>query len=512
MGIPLFFNTIAKEYGDVVDNQIPKNINGLYLDLNCAIHPCCRRVLDENYMPSNRLFYETKMLKEISDYIIKLITITDPQLIFIAIDGVAPLAKMKQQRSRRFKHVEPNTWDTNAISPGTPFMQKIKSSIDRLISSHSIFNDKKVIFSDASIPGEGEHKILSFIREKQPTGNNIIYGLDADLIMLSMVSGLNNLFLLREEVIHGITKETFITVNIDELKSIIIMDFKDRVAERGGEAIDKSQIIKDYVFICFLLGNDFLPHLLSLDLRYSGLKIIMDIYVETLLSIKENAIVENKINKNFLQDFIYRLSLKEDSLVKNVFVKRLALNRNFRIRADTEEEKHKQLELNKPILEMEEEKKIIIDTPNCLDWRKRFYYHTHSKNVNELCENYVEGLYWTAEYYFSGVKNWRWQYNHNHGPLLTDLVEWIRKNNEPNVNICNEPVSQTVQLLSIFPSRSAELIDKKYRELMTSLDSPILYMYPLNYKIDTLFKRYNWLCQPILPKIDITKIEDIIKI
>ena len=113
-------------------------------------------------------------------------------------------------------------------------------------------------------------------------------------------------------------------------------------------------------------------------------------------------------------------------------------------------------------------------------------------------------MYWTAEYYFSGVKNWRWQYNHNHGPLLTDLVEWIRKNDEPKVNTCNEPVSQTVQLLGIFPSRSAELIEKKYRELMTSIESPILYMYPLDYKIDTLFKRYNWLCQPI-PKIDINK-------
>ena len=82
MGIPLFFNTIAKEYGDVIDNEIPKNINGLYLDLNCAIHPCCRRVLDDNYMPSNRLFYETKMLKEINEYIVKLITITNPRISF----------------------------------------------------------------------------------------------------------------------------------------------------------------------------------------------------------------------------------------------------------------------------------------------------------------------------------------------------------------------------------------------------------------------------------------------
>ena len=299
MGIPLFFNTIARDYGDIRDNQIPKNINGLFEDLNCAIHPCCQSALDENYMPSNRLFYESKMFNEIKNYIIKLIELTKPQFIFIAIDGVAPLAKMKQQRSRRFKHIGENTWDTNAISPGTPFMNQLKIILDKFISSNNIFNGKKVIFSDASIPGEGEHKILSYIRNTKLKGNQIIYGLDADLIMLSMVSGIDNIYLLREEVVHGITKETFITVNIDELKNIIVMDFKDRIAESGGERMPKADIINDYVFICFLLGNDFLPHLLALDLRYSGLKIIMKAYSQTLVTLKQHLIIEGKINKLF---------------------------------------------------------------------------------------------------------------------------------------------------------------------------------------------------------------------
>ena len=510
MGIPLFFNTIAKEYGDVIDNTIPKNINGLYLDLNCAIHPCCARVLDTNYMPSNRLFYENKMIKEVENYIVKLINLTKPKLIFIAIDGVAPLAKMKQQRSRRFKHVEENTWDTNSISPGTPFMEKLKKSLDIFISKNKVFNGKKTIFSDASIPGEGEHKILSYLRKHTPQGNNVIYGLDADLIMLSMVSNLDNIFLLREEVVHGITKETFITVNIDELKDIIVMDFKDRFAEKGGERIDKIKIINDYVFICFFLGNDFLPHLLALDLRNNGLTIIMNSYVETMVELDKTLIDNKQINKDFLISFVHRLSLKEDLLVKKIFEKRLSLNRHFKIRADTEEEKQKQLELNKPILDMEEEKKIIIDTPNNPCWRSRYYYYTHVESVDKLCENYVDGLYWTTEYYFEGVKNWRWQYKHNHAPLLKDLLVWLKKNDCKNMGITNNPVSQQVQLLSIFPVRSANLIEKKYTQLMTSIDSPMLYLYPLDYKVDTLFKRYSWLCQPVLPTININLIESVI--
>lgn len=259
--------------------------------------------------------------------------------------------------------------------------------------------------------------------------------------------------------------------------------------------------------MCFLLGNDFLPHLLALDLRYSGLDVIMETYVNVLMHLNQTIISDGHINKTFLLDFLYRLSLKEDDLVTFLFEKRLSLNKHFKIRGDSEEEKQKQLELNKPILEMDEEKKIIIDTPHCMDWRKRYYFHTGNENIDVMCENYIEGLNWTAEYYFSGVKNWRWQYNYNHGPLLKDLVNWYKKNECNNVNITNKPVSQTVQLMSIFPSRSKELIDNKYRKLMTSIDSPIFYMYPLDYKIDTLFKRYSWMCQPILPMINIDDIE-----
>ena len=169
MGIPLYFKTIYNNYPEIVISNIDLDKNSyLFLDLNCAIHPCCRKIVAEKYEAKYKDKYEKRMINEVLNYIKKLIGIVDPVLLYIAIDGVAPKAKMNQQRLRRFKTVldRNNTndikkalnidtsndfWDTNAISPGTPFMEKLNKAIIDNKELFKIGNLSKIIFSNSNL-------------------------------------------------------------------------------------------------------------------------------------------------------------------------------------------------------------------------------------------------------------------------------------------------------------------------------------------------------------------------
>ena len=136
MGIPLYFKIISDRYPEIIMDDI-HNKESLFLDLNCAIHPCCRKIIEEYNTNKNVSIdiIESRMINETINYIEKLTKLVNPQLLYIAIDGVAPCAKMNQQRLRRYKSVYEKdkhnkikeklgilkkdfSWDTNAISPG----------------------------------------------------------------------------------------------------------------------------------------------------------------------------------------------------------------------------------------------------------------------------------------------------------------------------------------------------------------------------------------------------------
>ena len=198
--------------------------------MNGIIHGCTHPA----HLDVSDVITERDMMLGIMHYIDRIITqIVKPKVsVFMAIDGVAPRAKLNQQRSRRFRSAmelaeatkgktissddkapgghSSGAFDSNCITPGTDFMGRVSSTIKyfirKKIKEDPLWRNLKVIFSGQEVPGEGEHKIMQHIREMrnqpsyQPNQRHCMYGQDADLIMLGLVSHEPHFTLLREIV------------------------------------------------------------------------------------------------------------------------------------------------------------------------------------------------------------------------------------------------------------------------------------------------------------------------
>ncbi|CAG9572348.1 putative 5'-3' exonuclease [Leishmania major strain Friedlin] len=99
MGVPKFAAWLARKYPSMVMDSCPGDVHGLYIDLNGLIHPCCH----DEHDPSVALRTQEEKLRSICLAIETLVVTVRPQrVIYIAIDGVVPRAKMNQQRARRY--------------------------------------------------------------------------------------------------------------------------------------------------------------------------------------------------------------------------------------------------------------------------------------------------------------------------------------------------------------------------------------------------------------------------
>ncbi len=532
MGIPLYFRYLVNNYDNILSHHknIPQTDN-LYLDLNCAIHYCCREVLKEfPYQKTKHVSLEHKMIQNVIHYIELLVDYSKPRkLLYIAIDGPAPKAKMVQQRQRRFKKFyekreqakiyqkneltipEKEEWDTNAITPGTIFMDKLSQHLKKNIVQNEKFKKLEVIFSDSNIPGEGEHKLLHHLRQNQtPEDINVIYGLDADLIMLCMASKKEKILLLRETVefnnqIH-VDGYKFLYLQIDKLKENLIWEIMTRMEREFLSTEEKSMILDDYIFFSFLLGNDFIPHSPTLSIKTDGIDLIIDLYTRYYNELKTNLVnVElKKINHDFLKSIFYDLGLLEDSILLDFTKKR---NRKRKPNKVYDSQAARELDLLNLHPQFNRQKEVYIDQGND-DWRERFYdtiFQVDSQyEIDKICHTYLEGVYWNFHYYFDECISWEWNYPYSQPPSYQDIYRYLHTfiSNINHLNITkSRPFKPFEQLLMVLPQQSRVLLPPSYQKLMIEPQSDIIEYYPQEYQIETTNKYYLWECQPILPYI-----------
>ena len=580
MGVPGFFAWILKNYKNskIITSNIKDEIDWLYFDLNCLFHPQCHIILDHYGDKLDLYKLEEKMIKRILNYIDYLIGIANPKKgVFLSVDGVAPMAKMNQQKKRRQKAVQENAardiikkkynkksatiWNNTTITPGTQFMEKLHQAILSYIKENRIKLNITYIYSSYHTVGEGEHKILQEIKNRNIENNiennrevYMIYGLDADLIFLSLASGKNKIYLLREETfirnathekteIVDIVKdvaEDLNYVSIDETKICIndqvklLLDKKMQLDELENELENEFKYLNinyenvdftnDFIVLCYFLGNDFISNLPSLDIKNDGLNLILDVYVNTYLTLG-HGIIQNKpndkdfgINMIFLSLFIENLASYEEYYFKIKYPKYLE---NIARRKCLSDDSY-----DKEIWEMDNLKKLKLNDPIKLGfgkpdlWKFRYYEYYYgisryqSDHINNMCEDYLKGIIWTLKYYFDKCPSWEWQYKYINAPFLSDISQFLR-NTKYDINKIkfreSNPLTPFTQLLSVLPQTCANLLPPAYGRLMYTDSSPIIDLFPLTVSIDMLYKDSLHKCTPFIPNIDINRILNAVK-
>ncbi|CAF2104568.1 unnamed protein product [Rotaria magnacalcarata] len=321
MGVPKFYRWVSERYPNISrvinDNQIP-DFDNFYLDMNGIIH-ACSHVNDDN---CDTNVTEEEIFRNIFHYIDFLFRMIKPKKVFyMAVDGVAPRAKMNQQRSRRFragrdrmkklktlsektgqtlKETMANHFDTNAITPGTKFManldEQLRYFINVKLTTDPLWEGVDIYLSGHLTPGEGEHKVMEYIRyaRSQPgydvNTRHCLYGLDADLIMLGLVTHEMHFALLREEVKYGPKKVSKILapeeINWHLLQLCLLRDYIDLEFRSTKDKLkfpyDIECIVDDWILMGYLVGNDFIPHLPHVHINQDALPLLWETYKKVL--------------------------------------------------------------------------------------------------------------------------------------------------------------------------------------------------------------------------------------
>jgi len=509
MGIPYLFSELVKQNGNIIKNYI-KNCNRLFLDFNSIIHCCSAKITSNNPNYTNNDIFE-----EIIKYTLMLNNICKPSdLLYIGIDGVAPRAKINQQRKRRYISAYRNNsidlfkknnnipiidWDSNCITPGTEFMKELDLYIKNYFDKYKL--QIPVIISSHTDVGEGEHKIIKYIKNDQNKSNiDIIYGLDADLIILSLCCDMSNIYLMRENMTEKQVYFKYLDINM--LSNHILRNFKN---------------IKDYICICVLIGNDFLPSISFIRLDNDGLNILCNIYKKIYNILNEDLILENKgiyyVNQKFLLRIFEHLSDIETQSMIDILEYFNTLTFNFNKKYQTKMEKYINEFENMPIINKYPN---VINPSNDLNWKNYYYYNLFKLNSSNLIKDvsikYIEGIVWNINYYFNNKIDENWYYQYNYSPCTSDIYKYLYSmNNEYLISLQkklskNESsiiINSDIQMLMVLPPQSQKFVPDRYRNLYNKIENGCRHLFPDKFKLITFLKTKTWECVPDLPIIDI---------
>ena len=517
MGIPSYFAYVLRKHSDVVSsemrtvtNESIREVACFYVDSNSVIYD----VVHENRaFIENEDVWEKQIATDVCIRLEQMIRRVAPKRTFIAFDGVVPFAKMKQQRQRRYRSMLYGAkvqWNSSAITPGTLFMKKLNAELKRHFAPKNTKATNLgsiVTISTSDEPGEGEHKIFAHLRSKKhrPDENVLVYGLDADLIMLAVLHAhwRGGMWIVRESPAFGKFGEKagdgdwcFLNAKRLALSILDIMCLKTPTQRDNGKLH-----IADYIFLCFLLGNDFIPRAVSLHVRDNGVHDLITVYKECIIDRNAGTIVTSippakplEIDWKNLQTIVNRLSQQEfDSICNHAQNRRRYSEQTIDRAIDSIPRFHTGAE--------------DLISPRKPGWKKRYYETLLFKPVeesSEVCDAYVKTMEWTLLYYTGASFDWKWAYPYEYAPLLLDLKGHIHPPSHWRHPV--EPYTPTVhaQLAYVLPFTSLNLLPKQVRDIC--LQHFALH-YKRDYPIQWAFCSYLWEAHVVFPPFHVEELE-----
>lgn len=500
MGVKKFFGWLQKTQSHTLielNDTYPMQTDNLLIDMNALFHESAQYVYrygknkTDKFVVKDNMTQRRKFFEHVCQTIDNYVKFVKPtKHLVLCVDGVAPISKQNQMRSRRLRpnsHAENGGFDSNNISVGTLFMHFLTMYIDAYIKK-KVSEDWnfKVIFSNEKVPGEGEHKLIHFIRTHQ--GESFCFlGLDADLIFLSMFTHVEKIHILRENQYRRSQQDCmFYLVDIDAVKKSV----KDILTT--SEYNDEKSLVNDFVFICFLVGNDFLPHIPCIEIIMNGMEILSDIYKKVaekfgyLVNISERI----ELNIDAICEFFRLISEQEQSILCG----KIDNGKFF------EDAILKACTVYNP-----ESDEYTVDIK-----KYRSTYNQRFEHKHKVIEHYMTGLFWVLKYYScnsdmsknSQLSNidWGWYYPHHYAPFAHDIYKYLKTHDLSFSFGKNPPISSLQQLLSILPKRNKDMVPTCLQDIMPNSDEEV--------KIDLSGMTQEWEGIALVPFLDYTKFNE----
>ncbi|KAI0225235.1 5'-3' exoribonuclease 2, partial [Massospora cicadina] len=572
MGVPAFFMWLSNRYPKIisrVEEELPHDVNGI------TVQPDISAPNPNGFEDKPAPETEEDMMLEIYSYLDRIICMIRPRkLLYLAIDGVAPRAKMNQQRSRRFragqesrfkKRVEeeeharlaelggvpvPETkprFDSNCITPAECYPVGCQRPRRGGAQDHGLHPP------DENSPGH------------DPNTQHVLYGLDADLIMLSLATHEPRFKVLREEVnfrnskgsgcskcgIRGHhardcrkteaevfairaasaqpSQKPFVFLHVDVLREYLEVELE---VPRLNFPYCLENAIDDWIFLIFFVGNDFLPHLPFLEIREDAISKLIAMWKSSLNEMGGFITKDGEVNFERFKTILAQLAKMED--------------RVFRTRAQNEPHPPRQIAGPEPEpsdTQPGQKRKLTEDKPsaaksravkrskkdcNGLDpahfrfhedeleiyfgqpgYEERYYVSKFNAKPDDMefrkkvAKSYIEGLTWVLRYYYQGCCSWGWFYPYHYPPFASDF---LRVDNFEFEFELGAPLRPFEQLMGVLPVDSKQHLPEPLHFLMEDRESPIIDFYPLEFTLDLNGANKLWKALALLPFIELDRL------